>query len=63
MMGRYYRYKLPPWARKCIFILEKVTLPILLFQLIRTIFFPTTFDLILLGILVGLLIAFYLKWI
>ncbi|HLT56867.1 MAG TPA: hypothetical protein VK057_12245 [Bacillota bacterium] len=62
-MPRYYRYRLPPWLRKCIFIAEKVTLPILIFQLIRTILFPTTFDLILLGILTGLLIAFYLEWI
>ncbi|RLL47956.1 hypothetical protein D8M04_01375 [Oceanobacillus piezotolerans] len=62
-MSKYYRYKLPPWARKCIFVLEKVTLPILLFQLIRTILFPTAFDLILLGLLVGLLIAFYIEWI
>ncbi|RDW21658.1 hypothetical protein [Oceanobacillus chungangensis] len=61
-MGRYYRYKLPPWARRCIFILESITLPILIFQLVRTIFFVTTFDLILLGLLVCLLIAFYLEW-
>lgn len=62
-MARYYRYKLPPWARRCIFIAEKVTLPILIFQLIRTILFPSTLDLILLGILVLVLIAFYLRWI
>ncbi|MBU5265759.1 hypothetical protein [Virgibacillus proomii] len=62
-MARYYRYRLPPWARNCIIIIERVTLPILIFQLIRTLFFPTTLDVFLLGILVGLFIAFYLEWI
>jgi len=62
-MGRYYRYRLPPWARHCIIVIEKVTLPILIFQLLRTLFFPTTLDVFLLGLLVFLFIAFYLEWI
>ncbi|MFD1850142.1 hypothetical protein D8M05_03410 [Oceanobacillus bengalensis] len=62
-MSRPYRYKLPPWARRCIFIAERVTLPILIFQFIRTILYVTMFDLILLGILIGVLITFYMKWI
>ncbi|MFC2948492.1 hypothetical protein [Virgibacillus sediminis] len=62
-MARYYRYRLPPWARHCIEVIEKVTLPILVFQLIRTLFFPSTLDVFLLGLLVGLFIAFYLEWI
>lgn len=61
-MAKYYRYKLPPWARKFIFVLQSATLPILIFQLIRTILYPSTFDLIILGFLILLLIAFYLKW-
>ncbi|HLR52822.1 MAG TPA: hypothetical protein VK072_08125 [Candidatus Avamphibacillus sp.] len=62
-MARFYRYRLPPWARKCIIVIEKVTLPIMIFQLIRTLFFPTTLDVFLLGLLVGLFIAFQLEWI
>ncbi|HEX6592986.1 MAG TPA: hypothetical protein VF095_00150 [Bacillota bacterium] len=62
-MARYYRYRLPPWARKCIVVIEKVTLPILIFQLVRTLFFPSTLDVLLTGILVGLFLAFYLEWI
>lgn len=62
-VARFYRYRLPPWARNCIFICEKATLPILIFQLIRTLFFPTTLDVLLLGIFVGLFIAFHLEWI
>ncbi|WP_067727270.1 hypothetical protein [Oceanobacillus damuensis] len=62
-MARYYRYKLPPWGRHCLYVLEKVTLPILIFQLIRTLLIPTTFDVLLLGLFIGLFIAFYLEWI
>ncbi|MFC4558961.1 hypothetical protein ACFO3D_12160 [Virgibacillus kekensis] len=62
-MARYYRYRLPPWALRCIIVIERVTLPILIFQLIRTLFFPTTLDVFLLGLLVGVFIAFYLEWI
>jgi hypothetical protein len=62
-MARYYRYRLPPWALKCILVAEKVTLPILIFQLVRTLFFPTTLDVLLLGILVLIYVAFSLGWI
>ena len=62
-MGKFYRYRLPPWMRQCIIVIEKVTLPILIFQVIRTIFFPTTLDVLLLGMLIGIFIAFYLDWI
>ena len=62
-MGRHYRYRLPPWARHCIIVIERATLPIMIFQLIRTLFFPTTLDVFLLGLVVGLFTAFYLDWI
>ncbi|TXL62574.1 hypothetical protein FHP05_12285 [Cerasibacillus terrae] len=62
-MSRFYRYRLPPWARNCLIIIEKCTLPILIFQLIRTLFFPTTLDVVLLGLLVLLFIAFHQRWI
>ncbi|MFC4388341.1 hypothetical protein ACFOZ1_11070 [Gracilibacillus marinus] len=61
-MGRYYRYRLPPWARDCIVVCERCTMPIVIFQSFRTIFIPTTFDVILLGILIGIFIAFQLEW-
>ncbi|KAB8134720.1 hypothetical protein F9U64_11315 [Gracilibacillus oryzae] len=61
-MSRYYRYRLPPWARECIIVCERSTLPIVIFQSVRTIFIPTTFDVILLGILIGIFIAFQLEW-
>ncbi|WP_284139734.1 MULTISPECIES: hypothetical protein [unclassified Virgibacillus] len=62
-MARFYRYRLPPWILKCLIVIETCTLPILIYQLIRTLFFPTTLDVFLLGLLVGLFIAFYLEWI
>ncbi|WP_026569791.1 MULTISPECIES: hypothetical protein [Sediminibacillus] len=62
-MARYYRYKLPPWCRYWLIVLEKATLPIMIFQLIRTLFFPTTMDVFLLGLFVGVFVAFYLEWI
>ncbi|HLR71449.1 MAG TPA: hypothetical protein VK085_08460 [Pseudogracilibacillus sp.] len=61
-MNKHYRYRLPPWLNKCIFVLEKAILPILIFQLIRTLFITTTFDLILLSILIVIFILFYLRW-
>jgi len=62
MMNKHYRYRLPPWLNKCIFVLEKAILPILIFQLIRTLIITTTFDLILLSILIVIFILFYLRW-
>ncbi|HLR08551.1 MAG TPA: hypothetical protein VK136_04700 [Bacillota bacterium] len=62
-MARYYRYRLPPWALKCIIVIERVTLPILIFQLIRTMLFPTSLDVLLLGCLCMLFVSFYMEWI
>lgn len=62
-MGKHYRYRLPPWLNRCLCILERAILPILVFQLIRTLFFTTTLDLILLCFFTSIFIAFYLRWI
>ncbi|GAB2560699.1 hypothetical protein [Gracilibacillus alcaliphilus] len=62
-MARFYRYRLPPWAREWIFICERCILPIVIFQAVRTLLIPTTIDILLLGILIGILVAFRLEWI
>lgn len=62
-MARFYRHRLPPWALRCIICIERATLSILIFQLIRTLLLPTTFDILLLGFVTGLFFAFYLRWI
>jgi len=61
-MSKHYRYRFPPWLFKCVIVMEKCTLPLLIYQLIRTLLFPTTLDVLLLGMFVGLFLAFYLKW-
>lgn len=62
-MARFYRYRIPAWCRTWLIFIEKALLPILIFQSIRTIFWPTTFDILLLGIIIGFFLAFYYKWI
>ncbi|MCZ0702417.1 hypothetical protein J2T56_000978 [Natronobacillus azotifigens] len=62
-MAQFYRYRLPPWLRQWILVIESWMIPICVFQGIRTLLFPTTFDVILLFLLLGLYICFYLKWI
>jgi hypothetical protein len=62
-MSRFYRFRLPPWARHMLLVIEQIMLPLVIFQAIRTLFLPTTFDVILLSLLVLVLVAFYLEWI
>ncbi|MRG88213.1 hypothetical protein [Salinibacillus xinjiangensis] len=62
-MGKFYRYKLPPWLRHWIFVIERCTVPLMVYQIIRTLLIPTTLDVFLTGIFVGIFFAFYLDWI
>ncbi|WP_017755983.1 hypothetical protein [Calidifontibacillus oryziterrae] len=62
-MSRFYRFRLPPWARHFLLVMEQVTLPLVIFQALRTLLLPTTLDVILLSLLVLLLVAFTLEWI
>jgi len=61
-MSNPYRHRFPPWVNRCLCIIEGAILPILIFQLIRTLFLTTTIDLILLVLFIGIFIAFYLRW-
>ncbi|HHY72819.1 MAG TPA: hypothetical protein GX497_06270 [Bacillus bacterium] len=61
-MGRFYRFRLPPWARHFLLVLEQITIPLVVFQALRTLFLPSTFDVILLSLLVLLAVSFYLEW-
>ena len=51
MKRPYNPYLLPPWLRKTRFYCRQIILPIVIFQAIRTLFLPTTGDIILLCIL------------
>ncbi|MGB5944622.1 hypothetical protein [Paenisporosarcina sp.] len=58
MRRGYNPYLLPPWLRKTRFYCKNIILPITVFELIRTIFIPTTFDFLLLCLLIGILVLF-----
>jgi len=60
---KYNRYRLPPWLRVVIGAIEVACLPIVIFQGIRTLFFPTPFDIILFMVMITLYIAFLRRWI
>lgn len=62
-MSKFYRYKLPPWLRACIFAIEKAMLPIMIYQNLRTFFIPTTLDVFLSIVVTGLFVVFYLDYI
>lgn len=54
--------KFTPFMKKCREGLSIIVLPLAFFQLIRTIFIPTTFDVLLCALLFFVYIAFLKKW-
>lgn len=50
----YNPWLLPPWLRKLRFYCKSIILPITVFQGLRTLFFPTTWDFLFLLFLAGL---------
>ncbi|TXC90116.1 hypothetical protein FS935_13710 [Metabacillus litoralis] len=62
MKRRYNPYTLPPWVRQMREISIQIIIPLTIFQGIRTVFFPTSFDVLLLGLLILLAIALRLEW-
>ncbi|WP_239587090.1 hypothetical protein [Bacillus ectoiniformans] len=63
MMRKYNPYRLPPWLRTCRRICCQLCIPFAIFQGIRTLFLPTSFDVLLLFILIILCCALHLEWI
>ncbi|CAM3093893.1 hypothetical protein [Sporolactobacillus spathodeae] len=51
-----------PFIKKCREGLSIVVLPLALFQLVRTIFLPTTMDVLLCALLFFLYVGFLKKW-
>lgn len=62
-MRRFNLYYFKSWFRYFRLIARQLVIPFAVFQGIRTIFMPTTFDVMLMTILIMLAIAFHLKWI
>ncbi|RYL93871.1 hypothetical protein EWI07_06810 [Sporolactobacillus sp. THM7-4] len=52
----------PPFFKKCREVLGVIVLPLAIFQLIRAIFMPTTFDVLIAAIFFFLYVAFLKKW-
>ena len=63
MRKKYNPYSLPPWLRQIRAVGAQIIIPITVFQAIRTIFLPTTFDVILLAIFILIAVALHLEWI
>ncbi|WP_213422826.1 hypothetical protein [Bhargavaea massiliensis] len=59
MRKNYNPWLLPPCLRKIRFYCKAIVIPICCFQLIRTLFVPTTGDFLLLICLIGLCVAFH----
>ncbi|HLR65179.1 MAG TPA: hypothetical protein VK075_07115 [Pseudogracilibacillus sp.] len=59
-MGKYYRYRLPNVLCKCISLIERAIIPLLIFQLIRTIIFLSFLEVFILTLLIILFIIFYI---
>ncbi|PLR75491.1 hypothetical protein CU633_20765 [Bacillus sp. V3-13] len=59
MRRKYSPYTLPPWLRNLRNICAQFIIPVSVFQGIRTFFIPTTFDVLLLAVLILLAIAFH----
>ncbi|MDA1477454.1 hypothetical protein [Bacillus changyiensis] len=62
MRKRFTTHSLQPWLKQVRLVAVQVVLPITIFHGIRTIFFPTTFDVLLLGILILIACAVHLDW-
>ena len=57
---RFNPYSWPPWLRRIRDGFEIIILPLAIFQMIRTIFFPTTFDVVIF-VCLGTLYVLFLK--
>ncbi len=57
MRRKYNPYSLPPWLRSIRSLFGQFVIPFCIFQGIRTIFLPTTFDILLLIFLILLALA------
>ncbi|WP_084028853.1 hypothetical protein [Bacillus sp. J33] len=63
MRRKYSPYTLPPWLRTVRNVCAQFIIPFCVFQGIRTILLPTTFDVLLLSLFILIAIAFHLEFI
>ncbi|WP_059171297.1 hypothetical protein [Bacillus sp. FJAT-27445] len=60
-MKRFNRYMYPSWLRRIRVVAVQFSIPFCVFQGIRTIIFPTSFDVIFLAVLILLTTAIYME--
>ncbi|MCA1031938.1 hypothetical protein LCL95_12960 [Bacillus timonensis] len=63
MRRRFNRYSYPHWLRQTRAVCVQFIIPITVVQAIRTIFLPTSFDVIILAVFILLACALHLDWI
>ncbi|MDG5470973.1 hypothetical protein [Jeotgalibacillus sp. ET6] len=63
MAKRMFPKPMPPWWKKCRTSCQALIIPFCCFQTVRLILLPTTFDVLLLGILIGIACVLYFEWI
>ena len=55
------KYSYTPWYRTTRRVCEQLILPFTIFQLIRTLFIPTVFDVLLLSIFIAIAVSIYFE--
>lgn len=63
MRRRIRKYGYPPWLRYTRDVCAQFIIPIVIVQGVRTIFLPTSFDVIFLAILILFAAALHLDWV
>ncbi|MEW9500579.1 hypothetical protein AB1471_02050 [Jeotgalibacillus marinus] len=63
MTKRFSPKPLPAWWKRWRLPCQAVIIPICAFQAVRLFIWPSTLDVLLLGILVGVAVALYFEWI
>lgn len=62
MAKKSSKYRLPLWLRRARDVGYQFLIPLTIFQLLRTIFFPTTIDVVILAVFVFMYLSFVLDW-
>ncbi|MEK3890569.1 hypothetical protein [Bacillus sp. FSL K6-3431] len=62
MKNKFNQYTFQSWMRTFKGACRQLVVPFAIFQTIRTFIFPTTVDVLLLAIFIGLALAFHYEW-
>ncbi|WP_018660946.1 hypothetical protein [Heyndrickxia acidiproducens] len=62
MKKNFNKYTIRNWGRNAKSVCKQLILPFAIFQAIRTIIFPTTFDVLLLAVFIFIYLGFQYEW-